>query len=232
MTAMAAAPSPKRVLFLEHNTDGTVGGSHFCLLDICRELNRARFTPVVWFYQDNALIEDFRALDAEVHIHAPLKPFKFAATLRESWVGTALLPFQAAANIVRGLLVSALKWRRVLRDLRIDIVHLNNSVGDDHDLVLAARSLGLPCVAHQRGFPRPLRRLDRLMVRLVSRVVAISSAVRDDLHMKGVSPAAITLIHDGISADRVVPEHESSTLRTKLGIEPEQPVIGIVGNVK
>lgn len=222
----------QRVLFLEHNTDGTVGGSHFCLLDICRALDRKAFEPVIWFYQHNTLIDQFRALGTEVHVQGPLPPLHFAARMRNPLLRKVLQPFQSISNLVRGLFGSASRWKRALRELRIDIVHLNNSVGDDHDLLLAARSLGLPCIAHQRGFPRPLTALDQRLAKKFSAVLAISSSVREDLFRKGIDPRAVTLVFDGIAADRVVPQRSAVEVRRELNIPEGARVIGIVGNVK
>jgi hypothetical protein len=58
----------KRILYIELNTDGTAGGSHQCLFDLVRHLDRDRFTPVVLFYQDNRFATMLRELGVEVHV--------------------------------------------------------------------------------------------------------------------------------------------------------------------
>ena len=44
----------KRILFVEQNDDGTVGGSHHSLLLLIRHLDRAEFEPIVAFYERRA----------------------------------------------------------------------------------------------------------------------------------------------------------------------------------
>ena len=46
----------KNILYVERNTDGTVGGSHFSLLFLIEGLNKELYIPLVAFYQDNYLI--------------------------------------------------------------------------------------------------------------------------------------------------------------------------------
>ena len=58
---------PKRVLLIECNEDGTIGGSHQALFDLVRSLDKARYEPVVLFYQSNIYEEKLRALGIEVH---------------------------------------------------------------------------------------------------------------------------------------------------------------------
>ena len=54
-----AAPARKRILFVEQNCDGTIGGSHHSLLLLVKHLDRSRFEPIVAFYQHHALVPEF-----------------------------------------------------------------------------------------------------------------------------------------------------------------------------
>jgi hypothetical protein len=68
---------PKRILFIEGNRDGTVGGSYFLLLDLVRGLDRSRYTPIVGFHRENYLMDQFRAAGAEVVLFDNLPPVDF-----------------------------------------------------------------------------------------------------------------------------------------------------------
>jgi len=54
------AVNPKHILFIEANTDGTIGGSHYCLLELIKGLDKSKFKPFVLFYQKNILIPEFK----------------------------------------------------------------------------------------------------------------------------------------------------------------------------
>ena len=47
----------KRILYVEGNVDGTIGGSYYSLFFLVSGLHRDRFEPIVVFASDNALIQ-------------------------------------------------------------------------------------------------------------------------------------------------------------------------------
>jgi glycosyltransferase involved in cell wall biosynthesis len=219
-----------RVLFLEHNTDGTVGGSHFCLLEICRGLDRQLFEPVVWFYQENSLIDEFRATGAEVIVRPPSARARFSSS--GAGLRRLLAPAQSFANAYGTLVRQSRTWAAELRRLKIDIVHLNNGCGYDHDLLVGALRRGIPCVAHQRGFPSPAAWIDRRLTPRFARIIAISTAVAAGLRDKGIATQRVALVHDGIDPDRITAQADARGVRTALGIPGDAPIVGVVGNVK
>src|SRR5213078_2903424 len=72
----AGVTKRRRVLFVELNTDGTVGGSYFSLLYLTINLDRERFEPIVFFAQPNSLMSRFKQGGIEVHALAPYVPLK------------------------------------------------------------------------------------------------------------------------------------------------------------
>lgn len=224
-------PRVTRILFVEHNTDGTVGGSHYALLEICRAIDRREYQPVVLFYQDHSLVDAFRRTGAEIIVGLPAAG---SVSISDSLPVPASLRrmLQAGYNATRLFTVRPWGWTRVLREISADLVHLNNSFNGDHDLVLAAAMLRLPCIAHQRGIPGITGRLELLFARGFDRIVAISTLIRDDLLARGIDASRITLIHDGIEPARIVVRRPADELRHSLGIKPAEHVVGIVGNVK
>lgn len=220
----------KRILFLEHNTDNTVGGSHYCLLEICRHIDRARFTPVVAFAQSNSLIEEFRATHTEIHVEPPLPAFHFASG--DGLVRRLLGPLQSATNAWRTLVTAAGRWQRFLRAQKIDAIHLNNSCGDDHDLLAGAMRLGLVTVAHQRGFPQEVGGIERWFAHRLDAIISISNAVSDDLRAKGLFGENVTLVHDGIDPSRVTAHADGAAARARFRIPAHARLVGVVGNVK
>lgn len=223
---------PRRVLYVEHNMDGTVGGSHHCLLDICRNIDRSRYEPVVLFFQDNPLTGAFRKLDLDVRLGSPARPLLQLSGSSGSLATVARNIVQTATNAALMLVVRPLQWIGFLRRHRIDLVHLNNTFNGDHDLILAAWLLRIPCVAHQRGYAGETGPLAHWFARRLERIIAISGYIRDDLRRRGLPDRLIVLIHDGIDPGRVVVHREPSALRRELGFGDSEPVIGMVGNLK
>lgn len=142
-------------------------------------------------------------------------------------------------------LSSALRIAKVARKHRVDIIHLNNSWQVDG--ALASSLLGIPCVAHARGFlrlsepelaPNPIinvlrraffrLRLERLRP---SMTLPVSGAVAKDLLDQGLSDTEITVVHDAIDLSQFTPGHPPPGLRAELGIEQQACVIGLFGRV-
>ena len=65
MTPAAAVHPVRRILYVEVNRDSTVGGSHQCLFDLARCVDRAHFEPVALFYRDNRYVGRLRELGGQ-----------------------------------------------------------------------------------------------------------------------------------------------------------------------
>jgi len=193
----------RRILYAEQNTDGTVGGSYYSLLDIARTIDRDRYEPVVLFHRNNPLFPRFDAICRTI-IRPP---------------GVRIRDITARA--------------RLLRREGIDLVHLNNDVGEVAGWLLAARVAGIPCISHQRGIAR-LSRSRLFFARRLDAVVAIARFLADDLAAKGIDPGLVTTIHNGIdpAAVRAAARRDRDDMRASLGIDPERLLVGMVGNIK
>lgn len=222
---------PKKILYLEHNVDGTIGGSHICLLGICRYLDRSRWLPVACFYQENALIPAFKELGVPVRILDPFKPWVIATRKRRalSWA-TGIL--QSMVNFLRMVAFRPWYWVRVLRAEDIEAVHLNNSCGGDVDLVIAAKLLRIPVIAHQRGFPPGFGRFERMLARRMDCIIAVSDVVKQHLVEVGIPEGMVVRIHDGIELSRLQQSRPPAELRQELGLASGDLVVGMLGNVK
>lgn len=219
---------PKKVLFVEGNSDGTVGGSYFVMYDLASRLDRTRYEPIVAFHTDNYLIEQFRARDIEVLIFPRPKPFVFGSPLLNRVLG----PVRKAINLYRGLIKSARIEARFLRKRRIDLVNLNNSITRNHSWMLAAMLTNTRCITHEMGINPSYSPLDRFFGKRLKRVICVSHAVHQALRAGGVDFPNITVIHNGIDLKRYRLIESPQVLREKHDIPPDAPVIGVVGNIR
>ncbi len=217
-----------KILYLEHNIDGTVGGSHYCLLEICRGIDRNKFQPVVCFFQENTLLSEFQQSGAEVIIRSPMTPFHF----KTGRFGKVSGLVQAGMNMVWALVFRTADWCRFLRRNQIRLVHINNACGYDHDLMLAAWLLRIPCVVHERGIQASLPPATRFFSNRIDRIITISDVVNLNLINKGIDPKKLLRIDDGIDPSRLIQETPVEQLRKQWHVPDKAPVIGIVGNIK
>ena len=218
-------PLPARVLIVESNDDGTVGGSHQALFDLAARIDTARFEPVVLFNQDNVFVSRLRALGIEVVL--------FDEILRKE---REINKSGGAAARLLGFGTAVLRRRRELRRLRIDLLHLNNSPGVGNDNWLpAARLVGIPCIVTAMGESGRQRRLiHRWLYRRFDLYLAISRYMAGVLREHGVDPSRIELVYLGVDfknlRSRVVKSREA--VRTELHVAPDQLLVLMVGNVR
>ena len=228
------APAPKRILFAELNTDGTVGGSHTCLLELVEHMNREKFEPVVLFYQDNSLVRKFSEVATTLVVPAPTPLPPLGALHRLPKIAVLAITYLRKAINSRMLIaLPTIAHARLLRRYRIDLVHLNNGVQVGLDWLYAARLVGARCIAHQRG-DRPATRLRRS--RHFDKVLCVSDQIRDELidQDPALDRSAIT-IYDGVDVGEFVAgidEGARDELCRELAIPPDTFLIGMVGNIK
>lgn len=222
--AARAGGAPVRVLLAELNYDGTVGGSHQALVDTVRNLDRARYEPVVLFYQANRWVDVLRAEGIEVHC----------------WDET----FQAekAVYATGGRVAKALEhlrvvWRRwrFLRRQRIGLLHLNNSpwIGYD-DWLPAGRMAGIPCVANGMGDVTGPGGWRRRVAASFDHVLPCSDMIAAAHRRDGVPADRITTVHLGVhlAQFRARVQRSRDEVRASLGVAPDEVLAVMVGNVR
>jgi glycosyltransferase involved in cell wall biosynthesis len=224
-TNRGTTPQPARVLIVECNVDGTVGGSHQALFDLAVRVDPARFEPIVMFYQDNVFVSRLRARGVQVVL--------FDDVINEEQEVNR--SGRRVAKLV-GIGKAVLRRRRELHRLKIDLLHLNNSpgVGND-DWLPAARLVGIPCVVTAMGyFGRPKRMVHRWLFRRFDLYLAISHYMADVLRREGVDPDRIELVYLGVDFEtlraRMVRSREA--VRAELGVAANQLLVLMVGNIR
>ncbi len=94
-------------------------------------------------------------------------------------------------------------------------------------MVMSRRSLALYQLRHPI-----LARIERLLHRRMTLIVANSEAIRRDLLAEGVSDDRIRLIHNGVDTEAFRPDRARGTAwRATMGIGPDQLVLVIVANL-
>ena len=212
------------ILYVEGNDDGTIGGSYFSLLYLVAGLDQTRFTPLVVFASENSLLPRFRAAGARTLI--------VPGTERAPASGPLGRLLANARNFYRTYLVQPRRLARILRNERIDLVHLNNSIQRNHAWMLAARLAGVPCITHERGIKRAFMARDRRLARNLGAVICISNAVHENFVAHGLGGLPLVTIFNGLDPAQMLCTRASADVRAEIGVAPDAPLIGIVGNIK
>lgn len=225
---------PVRVLYCEQNVDGTIGGSYFSLLYLVSGLDKSRFEPIVVFYREHSLLPAFRAAGARVLVWDKAPVFTFARHLPRGfgWLKGPATVAQKGLNFFRSFVVAVYTRARFLRQERIGIVHLNNSIVRNHDWMLAALLTKRRCLTHERGINTVYPWMARVLGRRLDAVVCISEAVRDNLRQRGVDFSNLVTIPNGLDPEVMLAHSTPAELRCAWGVSPDSPLVVMVGNIK
>lgn len=215
-----------RILHVESNEDGTVGGSHRSLFELTRRLDRTRFEPIVLFYQDNAFAEMLRAEGVRVILFD-----RERAKERKVRVRGGLM--DKGRDILMGAI---LRRMGLLRREGIDLVHLNNSpkVGCD-DWLPACRALGTPIMTSVRSESADERGLlVRVLHRRFDKVVPVSEWLGRSMRESGFSPRQIHVVYNGVDVEgirrRVV--RGGDEIRRELRVQDADLFAVLAGNLR
>jgi glycosyltransferase involved in cell wall biosynthesis len=126
---------------------------------------------------------------------------------------------------------------RLHREMGFDVLHGYYLVGAGMVTVYAARYLGLPSVVSARGNDLERSVFDPAqtggIVWALEQAGAVT-AVSHDLAQKAKALADCDpiVIHNGVDANHVTPAPPDEALRAELGLKPDAPVLGFVGEAR
>jgi glycosyltransferase involved in cell wall biosynthesis len=221
----------KTILFIEQNRDGTVGGSHLCLLQTVRSLDKNAYKAIVMFYQDNSLVDKFKKEECQVvffkkpegkRIDVTVKYLKVIATLIQklyNFFACEIIPFFRAIYF--------------LLKHKVDLVHLNNCPVSGGDWLLAAKLLKKKCISHDRGYAH-FNQLTLFLGKRFDLVICMAEWIVAHLSMCGLSKEKLKVLYDGVEADALMERilKPPQLVRDEFNVAIKAPFIGLVGNIQ
>ena len=230
--------NPKKILYIEINLDGTIGGSHHCLYEMVRYIHRDKYVPSVLFFQDNPLVPEFQKV-CDVHIwrvDSGLVLERDFPALHNFLIKSYLLKkialfFQKAFNFFGSYIPNLVAIYKYIKNNKIDLVHANNSP-DLTDWLIVSKILNVKIVSHLR-FPWGPTAGRRLLINCYDKIIAISEYVANQLTAIGVSGGNVVTIHDGIDIDLLEKTKiPSADIYNEFNIPSDAHVIGVIGNIR
>ena len=233
----------KRILYIESNIDGTVGGSYFSLLFLIEGLDRNNYEPIVVFYQSNYLIPRYKKAGCKVLLIKKIKPFDVVClfpilkaienySILRFLVLAPFKIFQKIFNYVFTFLVPSFKCWFLLKKEKIDLIHLNNTLGRPQEWILASIFTKSKVIAHQRGVNSVFPPQTLFWARHLRAIICISNAVKNNLLDHGFSKEILFKIYNGLDPDKFTVCRCEADVLKEFQIANGTPLIGIVGNIK
>src|SRR4029450_8111929 len=90
-TTRDAVEKPIRILYVEQNLDGTIGGSYRSLLYLLGGLAGHPFAPIAAFYREHELLDEYRRVGCRTLLLYHPKPLDLSSALRRMGVFTRWL---------------------------------------------------------------------------------------------------------------------------------------------
>jgi glycosyltransferase involved in cell wall biosynthesis len=215
----------KRILFVEQNNDGTIGGSHYCLLYLIQRLDRKLYEPVTIFYENISLLDRFER-EGDTFVMKKAKSLSLKIDVLRKLLNMLL----TVSFIVKCFFC--------LKSKRIDLVHLNNTVAVGYDTwLIAAMIAGIPCITHDRTFLR-FEKLNlnffKLLSKKYTKVLTVSNVIRDNLIDQGFNPSIVETVYDGIDADEYCKRvnKNKEEILAEFNIDSKTYIIGLIGNIR
>ncbi len=229
---------PRNVLYIEINTDNTIGGSHHCLYEIVKHIDRKKFTPHVLFFQDHPLVPEFRQVcDVDIwpmnagFVLERDTPSLYRMICKNNITLETGIMVQKGCNLIRCYIPNMVAIRKYLLNKQIDLVHLNNSP-DQTDWLLVSKMLGLKIVSHLR-FPWKPTCIRKYLMKKYDRIIAISDYVADRLDVVGVSRENVVTIHDGIDIGQLEKSNVPSLdICKEFDIPKNALILCEIGNIR
>lgn len=231
---------PKRILFVEANLDGTIGGSYYCLLEIVKGLDRKRYEPIVGFYTDNPLIPEFKKYCETTIITkrrglviAKDMPVVYSILRKTPFLHHLAMLLQRTYNFCRFTSTFFLHVIGILLRHRVDLVHLNNTPSETAWLI-ACKLLGLKCIAHLRSNWEP-KLLEKRLLRFYDAIISISDSVAGYVAARNGYTGNFITIHDGIDVEGVFKQRRKEPYELRNELDPAgngRFLVGAIGNIK
>jgi glycosyltransferase involved in cell wall biosynthesis len=202
--------SPARLLYLI--VDLPVGGAEIHLLNLIRNLDRNRYSPVVLCIGKNGPIGE--------EIEKEGVPVTELGLLRKGGGGRSIVKL----------------LREFLRREKISLVHSHLYHANYFGRLAAFRErIPVVCTIHNTyASPKLHRRLvNRWLARRTARIIAVSAPVRGDiLRYDGVDPSKVIVIPNGVEPGRFDLPLTRVEARERLGIPADHFLIGTVGRLE
>jgi glycosyltransferase involved in cell wall biosynthesis len=233
---MNGSQIPVPVLYLDNTS--TFGGAINSLLYLLRALDKSRFPPLLVTAQpEEFLRHNFNFMQWR---HVKIKLSWADNGIYKKIIGYRCFSSGLALKVVNRVrfaywllcvtLPEAVRYTLIGKKHGARLVHLNNIMGSQLAGILAAKFLGVPCVAHLRDFEE-VDDVTKMYSKMIDAHIAISGAIKENLLRLAVAEEKITIVHDAIDLQDFDDTLSCDSLRKEFHLTGQEKLFGIFGRI-
>ncbi len=223
----------KKILYIQKPAGG---GSLIALYEMVRVLDKTRFEPIIFCYEQNEYTEMLSALNVKV-IYLVKKDKKVSSTISSSVkkIGNPKLAQRLKRFFIDDFKM-ARKLRAIINENKVELIHHNCDFPYIRQGILA-NNIRLPQVCHYRSL-QPYSKgsfdcfIDKWLSKKIDSHIYISHAVKD--HFKyylGIASKNQIVIRDIIDTSKFKKIPKEIEALNKFGISQEDIVITCIGRI-
>jgi len=209
-----------KIFFCETFDDGTVGGSHACMYNLIRHMDRSEMTCTVGFLGENMYVQKYRDLGIPVCILPIRNPLIIGNIMMRKAINWYRLEYKAGKYI-----------ENYFRREGFDLVVLNNSICVSLLFVSVCMKLHIPVICYERGFAAYTKKHVKVSADLDCSI-PVSDAVCNHMMSYGFRAKRIEMIYDGIDPSAYLVKNTPASIKAGLNIPYTSRVMGIIGNIR
>ena len=213
----------KKILhyFLKGDSDG---GADHSLYTHLINLDRDVFDHLVVYRKDSSLVQNLKERGF-ITINLPSKrvlvPNITKSKKKNSKQETFLRKYLRTVKLFINALPEAFRLRKIIKEYKIDLLHLNHNLNGDRAGIIAGIITGKKIISHNRGLHKPIQ-IDVILSKFVHKIICISDFVKEEYVNNGIDISKCITIYNGVDIERFKP----------VDIKLNKIIIGCVGRLE
>ena len=230
----------KKILILD--TGKEWGGGTNSLLELLKRIDKNRYGFTLLFYNNYK-----KGTDSDIRTEAEKLGVRFLLLAREKQpvivkIAKELLrlTFFFSRRLKRYFVFlidyhfrikqNAEKTSELLKNLRIDLLYMNNQPSSNLEGIIASKITGIPALQHSR-IETALNSFEIKAVNLwLKKMICVSEGVKNSFIRQGVDKSKCVVVYNGIDIE-TVPKASRQDIRKTWGISDKDILIGTVGSL-
>jgi len=202
----------KNILFYFIKGDSD-GGSDYSLFVHLVHLDLTKYNPIIIYRKKSQLTANLAKKGYKL-LHIPGKVKKIQQhtnTIRKSKNKEYLFKkYLRSIKVFYKAIPEALKLRKIIKDEKINLIHLNHNLNGDRAGIIAGILTRIKIISHYRGLYKPIP-IDLFLAKFIDKIICISDFTKDEYISTGIDENKCITIHNGVDTSIFKPSSKLSS---------------------